>query len=62
MILVFVVIDVFVIDYFLFVYDVGLLGMLVLFFVFDVEEYVCMCGFYGRYEDVVGFDLVRDWM
>ncbi|KAB1864214.1 CDP-glycerol glycerophosphotransferase family protein [Microbacterium algeriense] len=54
-------IDVLVTDYSSLAYDVGLLGMPVLFLAPDAEEYARTRGFYGRYEDVAGPDPARDW-
>ncbi|GAB3631094.1 CDP-glycerol glycerophosphotransferase family protein [Microbacterium shaanxiense] len=54
-------IDVLVTDYSSLAYDVGLLGMPVLYLAPDAEEYARTRGFYGRYEDVAGDDAAKDW-
>ncbi|MGP6171537.1 CDP-glycerol glycerophosphotransferase family protein [Microbacterium sp. A196] len=54
-------IDVLITDYSSLAYDVGLLGMPVLYLAPDAEEYARTRGFYGRYEDVAGADLAQDW-
>src|SRR5690606_23361661 len=42
-------------------YDVGLLGMPVLYLAPDAEDYARTRGFYGRYDDVAGDDIAKDW-
>lgn len=54
-------IDVLITDYSSMAYDVGLLGMPVLYLAPDADEYARTRGFYGRYEDVAGEDPERDW-
>ncbi len=54
-------IDVLITDYSSLAYDVGLLGMPVLYLAPDAEEYAHSRGFYGRYEDVAGSDAVTNW-
>ncbi|MDR6865481.1 CDP-glycerol glycerophosphotransferase [Microbacterium resistens] len=54
-------VDVLVTDYSSLAYDVGLLGMPVLYLAPDPEAYSRSRGFYGRYEDVAGEDFHRDW-
>ncbi|KNY07458.1 CDP-glycerol glycerophosphotransferase family protein [Microbacterium sp. GCS4] len=54
-------VDVLVTDYSSLAYDVGLLGMPVVYLAPDAEEYARTRGFYGRFEDVAGDDAARDW-
>lgn len=54
-------IDVLITDYSSLAYDVGLLGMPVLYLAPDAEEYARVRGFYGRYEDVAGDDVAQSW-
>lgn len=54
-------VDVLVTDYSSMAYDVGLLGMPVVYLAPDAEEYARTRGFYGRFEDVAGDDAARDW-
>ncbi|WP_194422064.1 CDP-glycerol glycerophosphotransferase family protein [Microbacterium abyssi] len=54
-------IDVLITDYSSLAYDVGLLGMPVLYLAPDAEEYARTRGFYGRYEDIAGADAAVDW-
>ena len=54
-------IDVLITDYSSLAYDVGLLGMPVLYLAPDAEEYARTRGFYGRYQDVAGTDTAHDW-
>src|SRR5690606_38971835 len=54
-------IDALITDYSSLAYDVGLLGMPVLYLAPDAEEYARTRGFYGRYEDVAGADAAADW-
>ncbi|WP_144877198.1 CDP-glycerol glycerophosphotransferase family protein [Microbacterium sp. 1.5R] len=54
-------VDVLITDYSSLAYDVGLLGMPVLFLAPDAEEYAETRGFYGRFVDVAGDDAARDW-
>jgi len=54
-------IDVLITDYSSMAYDVGLLGMPVLYLAPDAEEYARTRGFYGRYEDVAGADIAQNW-
>lgn len=54
-------IDVLITDYSSMAYDVGLLGMPVLYLAPDAEEYASTRGFYGRYDDVAGDDIAQDW-
>jgi len=54
-------IDVLITDYSSLAYDVGLLGMPVLYLAPDAEEYARTRGFYGRYEDVAGPDAAESW-
>lgn len=53
--------DALITDYSSLAYDVGLLGMPVLYLAPDAEEYARTRGFYGRYEDVAGDDAAKDW-
>ncbi len=57
----FLITDVLITDYSSLAYDVGLLGMPVLYLAPDAEEYAHSRGFYGRYEDVAGSDAVTNW-
>lgn len=54
-------IDVLVTDYSSLAYDVGLVGMPVVYLAPDVEAYSARRGFYGRFEDVAGSGYARDW-
>lgn len=54
-------IDVLITDYSSLAYDVGLLGMPVLYLAPDADDYARTRGFYGRYEDVAGTDAATDW-
>ncbi|MGO2745822.1 CDP-glycerol glycerophosphotransferase family protein [Microbacterium sp.] len=54
-------IDALITDYSSLAYDVGLLGMPVLYLAPDAAEYAHTRGFYGRYEDVAGADAASDW-
>ncbi len=54
-------IDALITDYSSLAYDVGLLGMPVLYLASDAQEYARLRGFYGRYEDVAGDDAAKDW-
>ncbi|WP_258567162.1 CDP-glycerol glycerophosphotransferase family protein [Microbacterium sp. Se5.02b] len=54
-------VDVLITDYSSLAYDVGLLGMPVLFLAPDAREYARTRGFYGRFEDVAGTDAAADW-
>lgn len=54
-------IDALITDYSSLAYDVGLLGMPVLYLAPDADEYARTRGFYGRYEDVAGTDAATDW-
>lgn len=54
-------IDALITDYSSLAYDVGLLGMPVLYLAPDAEEYSRTRGFYGRYEDVAGGDVATNW-
>ncbi|MEU4016369.1 CDP-glycerol glycerophosphotransferase family protein [Microbacterium sp. NPDC028030] len=54
-------VDVLITDYSSLAYDVGLLGMPVLFLAPDAREYARTRGFYGRFEDVAGSDAAADW-
>lgn len=54
-------IDVLITDYSSMAYDVGLLGMPVLYLAPDADEYARTRGFYGRYEDVAGTDAAKEW-
>lgn len=54
-------VDLLVTDYSSLAYDVGLLGMPVLYLAPDADEYARTRGFYGRYEDVAGTDAASDW-
>lgn len=54
-------VDVLITDYSSLAYDVGLLGMPVVYLAPDVDEYARVRGFYGRYEDVAGDDPAKDW-
>lgn len=54
-------VDVLVTDYSSLAYDVGLLGMPVVYLAPDAEEYARTRGFYGRFADVAGDDAARDW-
>ncbi|PCE14975.1 glycosyl/glycerophosphate transferase [Microbacterium sp. SZ1] len=54
-------VDVLVTDYSSLAYDVGLLGMPVVYLAPDAEEYAETRGFYGRFEDVAGDDAARGW-
>ncbi|MFB4348216.1 CDP-glycerol glycerophosphotransferase family protein [Microbacterium sp. CR_7] len=54
-------VDVLITDYSSLAYDVGLLGMPVVYLAPDAEEYAETRGFYGRFEDVAGEDAARDW-
>ena len=54
-------IDVLITDYSSLAYDVGLLGMPVLYLAPDAADYARTRGFYGRYEDVAGLDAATDW-
>lgn len=54
-------IDVLITDYSSLAYDVGLLGMPVLYLAPDVEDYARTRGFYGRYQDVAGVDAATGW-
>ncbi|WP_426184040.1 CDP-glycerol glycerophosphotransferase family protein [Microbacterium sp. TWP3-1-2b2] len=54
-------VDALITDYSSLAYDVGLLGMPVLYLAPDAEEYARTRGFYGRYEDVAGDDAAHDW-
>lgn len=53
--------DVLITDYSSLAYDVGLLGMPVLFLAPDAEDYARTRGFYGRYQDVTGDDVAQNW-
>lgn len=53
--------DVLITDYSSLAYDVGLLGMPVLYLAPDAEDYARTRGFYGRYSDVAGSDVAKDW-
>ncbi|MDQ0645006.1 CDP-glycerol glycerophosphotransferase family protein [Microbacterium murale] len=53
--------DALITDYSSLAYDVGLLGMPVLYLAPDAEEYARTRGFYGRYEDVAGDDVAKGW-
>ena len=54
-------VDVLVTDYSSLAYDVGLLGMPVLYLAPDAVEYARTRGFYGRFEDVAGADAATGW-
>lgn len=54
-------VDVLVTDYSSLAYDVGLLGMPVLYLAPDATEYARTRGFYGRFEDVSGPEVAADW-
>lgn len=54
-------IDALITDYSSLAYDVGLLGMPVLYLAPDAEEYARTRGFYGRYADVAGGDAAATW-
>lgn len=54
-------VDVLVTDYSSLAYDVGLLGMPVVYLAPDAEEYAHTRGFYGRFADVAGDDAATDW-
>ncbi|MFK4761375.1 CDP-glycerol glycerophosphotransferase family protein [Microbacterium sp. ZW T5_45] len=54
-------VEVLVTDYSSLAYDVGLLGMPVLYLAPDVEEYARTRGFYGGYGEVAGADAARSW-
>ncbi len=53
--------DVLITDYSSLAYDVGLLGMPVLYLAPDAEDYARTRGFYGRYQDVAGDDVAQNW-
>ncbi|MEW1961342.1 CDP-glycerol glycerophosphotransferase family protein [Microbacterium sp. NPDC077644] len=54
-------IDALITDYSSMAYDVGLIGMPVLFLAPDAEDYARTRGFYGRYEEVAGDGAAEDW-
>ncbi|WCM56336.1 CDP-glycerol glycerophosphotransferase family protein [Microbacterium sp. EF45047] len=54
-------IDVLITDYSSLAFDVGLLGMPVVYLAPDVEEYARERGFYGAYTEVAGADHAVDW-
>ncbi|WP_424936610.1 MULTISPECIES: CDP-glycerol glycerophosphotransferase family protein [Bacteria] len=54
-------VDVLITDYSSLAYDVGLLGMPVVYLAPDPEDYARSRGFYGAYRDVAGDDFARDW-
>lgn len=54
-------VDVLITDYSSLAYDVGLLGMPVLFLAPDADEYARTRGFYGRFRDVAGDDAAAEW-
>ncbi|MCM3779334.1 CDP-glycerol glycerophosphotransferase family protein [Microbacterium hydrocarbonoxydans] len=54
-------VDVLITDYSSLAYDVGLLGMPVVYLAPDAEEYAATRGFYGRFEEVAGDDAARNW-
>ncbi|WP_309065036.1 CDP-glycerol glycerophosphotransferase family protein [Microbacterium sp.] len=54
-------IDVLITDYSSMAYDVGLLGMPVVYLAPDVDDYARVRGFYGTYREVAGDDFARDW-
>lgn len=54
-------VDVLITDYSSMAYDVGLLGMPVLYLAPDADDYARTRGFYGAYEDVAGTDAATDW-
>lgn len=54
-------IDVLITDYSSMAYDVGLLGMPVVYLAPDAERYARDRGFYGSYQDVAGDDFARNW-
>ncbi|WP_067243529.1 CDP-glycerol glycerophosphotransferase family protein [Microbacterium resistens] len=54
-------IDVLVTDYSSLAYDVGLLGMPVVYLAPDPEDYARTRGFYGSYRELAGDDFARDW-
>ncbi|MFJ4224624.1 CDP-glycerol glycerophosphotransferase family protein [Microbacterium sp. NPDC089695] len=54
-------VDVLVTDYSSLAYDVGLLGMPVVYLAPDADQYARTRGFYGRFEDVAGDDAATDW-
>jgi len=54
-------VDVLVTDYSSMAYDVGLLGMPVIYLAPDPVEYAAARGFYGAYAEVAGPDPAADW-
>lgn len=54
-------VDVLVTDYSSLAYDVGLLGMPVVFLAADVTEYARTRGFYGRFEEVAASGVATGW-
>lgn len=54
-------VDVLITDYSSLAFDVGLLGMPVLFLTPDASEYARTRGFYGRLDDVTGDDAASSW-
>lgn len=54
-------IDMLITDYSSMAYDVGLLGIPVVYLAPDSEEYARTRGFYGKYEDVAGGDAATSW-
>lgn len=54
-------VDVLVTDYSSLAYDVGLLAMPVVYLAPDADEYARTRGFYGRFEDVAGTNIAKDW-
>ena len=54
-------IDALITDYSSLAYDVGLLGMPVLYLAPDADDYARTRGFYGSHLDVVGSDAAQDW-
>lgn len=53
--------DVLVTDYSSLVYDTALIPLPVVYFAPDEDRYAAERGFYGRYRDVAGDDVARDW-
>ncbi|WP_060916045.1 CDP-glycerol glycerophosphotransferase family protein [Microbacterium oleivorans] len=53
--------EVLVTDYSSLVFDTALIPLPVVYFAPDEEKYTAERGFYGRYRDVAGLDVARDW-
>lgn len=54
--------DVFIIDYFLVIFEFSLMNKLIYFFVYDIDDYLDECGFYFDYKVIIFGEVFKDML